>query len=136
MNKPVSEGKKQGRKKAKASAAKSNLKEKDGKTKAKGKSDTLDPSDEELRSAIADILKGVDFNTATFTDIVKQLAGRFDTDLTERKGPVKVLIQEELSKLAVEADDGDDDEDQSIGVDGNMEKDESDEMTGQVVEAE
>lgn len=136
VDKPASEGKKQGRKKAKASVAKSNSKEKDGETKAKGKPDTLDPSDEELRSAIADILKGVDFNTATFTDIVKQLAGRFDTDLSERKGPVKVLIQEELSKLAVEADDGDDDEDQSIGVDGNMEKDESDEMTGQVVEAE
>ncbi|GLJ44989.1 hypothetical protein SUGI_0947080 [Cryptomeria japonica] len=136
VNKPVSEGKKQGRKQANASANKSNMKEKDGKTKAKGKPDTSDPSDVELRSAISEILKGVDFNTATFTDIVKRLAGQFDMDFTERKGHVKVLIQEELSKLANEGDDGDDDEDQSTGAEGNAEKDESDDLTGQVVEAE
>ncbi|KAH9329397.1 hypothetical protein KI387_001505, partial [Taxus chinensis] len=128
VNKPASEVKKQSRKQTNVSVEKPSLKEKDGKTKAKGKSSTSDPSDEELRSAISEILKGVDFNTATFTDIVKRLAGQFDMDLTERKAHVKVLIQEELSKLA-EGDEGDDDEDQSIGAEGNAEKDESDEMT-------
>ncbi|KAI9186514.1 hypothetical protein LWI28_018025 [Acer negundo] len=55
-----------------------------GKGKGKAKQDKVRPSDEELRDAICEILKEVDFNTATFTDILKQLATQFDTDLTSR----------------------------------------------------
>ncbi|XP_010270234.1 PREDICTED: DNA ligase 1 [Nelumbo nucifera] len=71
----------------------------------------MKPSEDELRDAICEILKEVDFNTATFTDILKQLARRFDTDLTSRKSAIKVMIQEELTKLADEAEENEDDED-------------------------
>ncbi|KAG8636944.1 ABC transporter F family member 4 isoform X2 [Manihot esculenta] len=94
-----------------------------GNEKAEVKEDKLKPTDDELRDAICEILKEVDFNTATFTDILKQLARRFDTDLSLRKSSVKLMIQEELTKLA-DDEDGDDD----------AEKDEN-QPTGQEVEA-
>jgi len=129
---PVADDKKQSRKRANASVAKSNTKEKEGKNKAKGKSSKSDPSDDDIRSAISDILQGVDFNTATFTDILKQLAGKFDIDFSEKKAYLKNMIQEELSKLA----EGDDEEDHSMAAEENIEKDESEELAGQVVEAQ
>lgn len=130
---PVADDKKQSRKRANASVAKSNTKEKEGKSKTKGKSSKSDPSDDDIRSAISDILQGVDFNTATFTDILKQLAGKFDNiDFSERKAYLKNMIQEELSKLA----EGDDEEDHSMAAEENTEKDESEDLAGQVVEAQ
>ncbi|KAL2495967.1 neurofilament medium polypeptide-like [Forsythia ovata] len=65
-----------------------------------------------------EILKDVDFNTATFTDILKLLAKRFSMDLTPRKSSIKLMIQDELTKLA----DGQDDEEED--EEGNTEKDE------------
>ncbi|KAL4568626.1 hypothetical protein LXL04_024241 [Taraxacum kok-saghyz] len=67
-------------------------------------------TDDELRNAICEILKEVDFNITTFTDILKQLAKRFSTDLTSRKASIKLMIQEELTKLADEADEEDKEE--------------------------
>lgn len=55
-------------------------------------------------------------------------AHRFDTDLTPRKAAIKLLIQEELTKLADEAEDDDDD-------DGDAEKEENPEAADQDVEA-
>ncbi|KAG6756295.1 hypothetical protein POTOM_039721 [Populus tomentosa] len=78
-----------------------------GKEKAKVKENKLMPSDDELRDAICEILKKVDFDTATFTDSLKLLARRFDTDLTTRKSSIKLVIQAELTKLADEGDDED-----------------------------
>ncbi|XP_019435695.1 PREDICTED: uncharacterized protein DDB_G0286299-like isoform X5 [Lupinus angustifolius] len=91
---------------------KSSSKEKTEKvTKGKGKSkEKVDPSDDQLRDAICEILKNVDFNTATFTDILKQLAKQFDVDLTPRKASIKIIIQEELTKLAEEAEDEEDED--------------------------
>ncbi|THG21565.1 DNA ligase 1 isoform X2 [Camellia sinensis] len=104
--------------------------EQTGKKVAKGKDKPkevkLRPSDDELRKAICEILKEVDFNTATFTDILKQLAGRFKMDLTPRKASIKFMIQEELTKLADEADDEEDE--------GDTEKDKT-QPSGQGVEA-
>ncbi|KAL2455510.1 DEK domain-containing chromatin associated protein [Forsythia ovata] len=91
----------------KKSAPKESTGKKVVKSKGKLKEDKLKPSDEELRSATCEILKEVDFNTATFTDILKQLAKRFSTDLTPRKSSIKLMIQEELTKLAGESDDED-----------------------------
>lgn len=54
-------------------------------------------------------------------------AQRFDTDLTPRKAAIKLLIQEELTKLADEAEDDDDD--------GDAEKEENPEAADQDVEA-
>ncbi|XP_076941911.1 DEK domain-containing chromatin-associated protein 2-like isoform X2 [Bidens hawaiensis] len=90
------------------------VKEKNGKRtakeKEKPKSEKQKISDGDLRTAICGIFKEVDFNTATFTDIVKLLAKRFDTDLTSRKASIKFMIQEELTKIADEAEDDEDDE--------------------------
>ncbi|CAH1424780.1 unnamed protein product [Lactuca virosa] len=63
------------------------------------------PSDNELKAAVCVILKQVDFNTATFTDILKLLGKRFNTDLTPRKATIKLMIQDELTKLANVTDD-------------------------------
>ncbi|XP_059591308.1 DEK domain-containing chromatin-associated protein 4 isoform X1 [Vitis vinifera] len=109
---------------------KSVSKEKPGKKAVKGKDkpkeDKSSPSDDELRNAICEILKEVDFNTATFTDILKQLARQFETDLTARKSSIKLIIQEELTKLADEVDDEDEE--------GDAEKDEA-QPASQEVEA-
>ncbi|XP_076923400.1 uncharacterized protein LOC143585514 [Bidens hawaiensis] len=87
-------------------------KEKNGKRtvkeKAKPKSEKQKISDGDLRTAICEIFKEVDFNTATFTAIVKLLTKRFNTDLTSRKASIKFMIQEELSKIADEAEDEED----------------------------
>lgn len=70
------------------------------------------PSEDELRKTICDILNEADFNTATFTDILKQLARHFKTDLTPKKSTIKLMIHEELTKLADEAEDDDDEGDE------------------------
>ncbi|CAN6477832.1 unnamed protein product [Victoria cruziana] len=85
------------------------------------KKDKAGPTEEELRKAICDLLKEVDFNTATFTDILKQLAANFETDLMPRKAEVKSMIQDELTKLTDDADDEDEDEDEE--GDGDKEDD-------------
>ncbi|XWS51744.1 hypothetical protein CRYUN_Cryun11dG0009800 [Craigia yunnanensis] len=89
------------------SASKEKTSKRVAKGKDKAKEKKLKPSDYELRATICEILKEVDFNTATFTDILKLLAQHFDTDLTPRKSSIKLMIQEELTKLADEADDED-----------------------------
>ncbi|KAH6764432.1 hypothetical protein C2S51_015681 [Perilla frutescens var. frutescens] len=89
------------------------------KVKQKPKEETLGPSDDELRNSTCKILKEVDFNTATFTDILKLLAKEFKTDLTSRKSTVKLMIQEELTKLADADVDEADEEDE-----GTAKKDE------------
>lgn len=96
---PIADDKKHSRKRANALVAKSNTKEKEGKNKAKGKSTKSDTSDDDRRSAISDILQRVDFNTTTFTNILKQLVGKFDIDFSEKKAYLKNMIHEELSKL-------------------------------------
>ncbi|CAN7056971.1 unnamed protein product [Brassica oleracea var. botrytis] len=70
----------------------------------KGKEKTKGPSDKVLKNAIIKILKRVDFNTATFTDIIKELGKEFKDDLTPRKLSIKLMIQSELTKLAGEAE--------------------------------
>ncbi|XP_010430547.1 PREDICTED: uncharacterized protein LOC104714786 [Camelina sativa] len=54
------------------------------------------PSDEDLRNAVVDILKVVDFKTTAFADILKRLAEKFETDLTPQKLSIKEMIQNEL----------------------------------------
>ncbi|GJW38793.1 titin-like isoform X1 [Tanacetum coccineum] len=68
--------------------------------KEKPKSEKQKLSDNDLRNAICEILKEVDFNTATFTDILKQLGKHPHSS----KASIKLMIQEELTKLADEAD--------------------------------
>ncbi|KAK3146784.1 hypothetical protein QOZ80_3BG0271940 [Eleusine coracana subsp. coracana] len=78
--------------------------------KGKGASAEADlPSKDELRKTIIGILKKVDFNTATFSDILRKLDNHYKMDLAPKKEAIKVMIQDELTKLS-EADD-DEDED-------------------------
>ncbi|EPS60150.1 hypothetical protein M569_14654 [Genlisea aurea] len=72
----------------------------------------IKPSDDELKNAVCEILKEVDFNTATFTDILKLLAKKFDVDLAPRKAGIKLMIQEELTKLADAEDDEEEEEEE------------------------
>ncbi|XP_043691228.1 myb-like protein V isoform X5 [Telopea speciosissima] len=119
-------------KKKASTTVKSATKDKAGSKVVKGKDKSREgepvPSEDELRSAICEILKEVDFNTATFTDILKLLARRFSMDLTPRKSAIKLLIQEELTKLADEAEDNEDD-------DGEGDEKEDQPTAGQEVEA-
>ncbi|XP_022852580.1 uncharacterized protein LOC111374182 [Olea europaea var. sylvestris] len=92
----------------KKSASKETTGKKIVKGKGKSKEDKIKPSDEELKNSICEILKEVNFNTATFNDILKQLAERFNVDLTPRKSSIKLMIQGELKKLAEEQEDEED----------------------------
>ncbi|XP_023644381.1 uncharacterized protein LOC17895713 [Capsella rubella] len=55
------------------------------------------PSDVELRNAVVDILKVVDFKTTAIADILKRLAEKFKIDFTTRKSSIKEMIINELS---------------------------------------
>lgn len=57
------------------------------------------------------------------------LAKQYDMDLTPRKASIKLMIQEELTKLAAEADDEEEDDEEE-----DAEKDEA-RSTGQDVKA-
>ncbi|CAI8587020.1 unnamed protein product [Vicia faba] len=94
------------------SSSKDNTAEKVTKRKGKNK-EKSNPSDDQLRNAICDIFKQVDFNTATFTDILKLLGKQFNKDLTPRKASLKIMIQKELTKLADEEEEGDGENDET-----------------------
>ncbi|ONM06883.1 DEK domain-containing chromatin associated protein [Zea mays] len=97
-------------------------------TKGKGESvEAVLPSKDDLRKTITEILKKVDFNTATFSDILKKLGkifrhvstdflwlmrdaltdfylvdNHYKMDLAPKKEAIKVMIQDELTKLSEE----------------------------------
>uniref|UniRef100_A0A1D1XML3 Protein DEK n=2 Tax=Anthurium amnicola TaxID=1678845 RepID=A0A1D1XML3_9ARAE len=107
--------------KKKMASHKTNMEEKRtiGKKSGRGKAKSdqtseSGPTEEELKKTICEILKEVDFNTATFTDILKKLASHYDMDLTARKPSIKHMIQDELTKLADEADDEEDNNDDAV----------------------
>ncbi|GER45973.1 DEK domain-containing chromatin associated protein [Striga asiatica] len=72
------------------------------------KEEAPEPSNDDIRKSVCKILMEVDFNTASFTDVMKLLAQQFDVDLTPRKADIRGMIQQELTKLA-ETDDEEDD---------------------------
>ncbi|XP_078436708.1 DEK domain-containing chromatin-associated protein 2-like isoform X2 [Wolffia australiana] len=76
-----------------------------GKKSGQGKAQDSSPTEKELKEKICAILKEVDFNTATFTDILKKLSEHYKKDLTARKALIKLLIQDELTRLADESED-------------------------------
>eukprot|EP00249_Psilotum_nudum_P022966 c28705_g1_i1 orf=723-2438(-) len=118
-------------------AKETSLKEKLTKGKALNKSATkeiekpkkgakkFDPSDEELRAAICNLLEEADFSKDTFADVIKKLEKKFNFDLSQKKAHVKILIQEEISKIA-EEDDGEEDEEENADEEWEGEKEESD----------
>ncbi|CAA6662915.1 unnamed protein product [Spirodela intermedia] len=105
-------------KKTPSPKAKTNEKRSTGKRTGRGKGKSSQakessPSEDELKDKICEILKEVDFNTATFTDILKKLSAYYKKDLTPRKALIKLMIQDELTKLADEAEDEDEEEDKA-----------------------
>ncbi|KAL2630706.1 hypothetical protein R1flu_015392 [Riccia fluitans] len=66
------------------------------------------PSDEVLQTEIRNLLKDLnraDFSKVTFMDIVLQLQDKLNVDLSVEKAHVKLLIRQEVSRLAGEASD-------------------------------
>uniref|UniRef100_J3L7C3 DEK-C domain-containing protein n=1 Tax=Oryza brachyantha TaxID=4533 RepID=J3L7C3_ORYBR len=73
------------------------------KNKGKGKGSTeagAAPTTEELHAVVSDILKEVDFNTATLADILRQLGTHFKMDLMDRKSEVKHIIEEVINSMS------------------------------------
>ncbi|KAF0921802.1 hypothetical protein E2562_020096 [Oryza meyeriana var. granulata] len=62
------------------------------------------PSRDELRQAVFLILDSADFATMTFGDVVKEVDKYFGKDLFEKKPLIRSLIEEELFRLAEEAE--------------------------------
>ncbi|CAD6205786.1 unnamed protein product [Miscanthus lutarioriparius] len=73
---------------------------------SKGKSAEAEqalPSKDELQKTIVQLLKKVDFDNVTFSDILKMLDKRYKMDVSSMKDTAKSIILDELVKLA-EAD--------------------------------
>ncbi|KAK4351117.1 hypothetical protein RND71_030430 [Anisodus tanguticus] len=94
--------------------------------KGKGKSvkkAKAEPSNEELHEVVANILKEVDFNTATLSDIIRRLGSHFDVDLMHRKAEVKAIITEVINNMSDEEEEdepeGDDDAEKPEGDDSD-----------------
>ncbi|KAG2410741.1 uncharacterized protein HKW66_Vig0014060 [Vigna angularis] len=71
------------------------------------------PSKNEMHRVVVDILKKVDFNTATLSDILKQLGTHFDVDLMHRKAEVKDIITDVINNMS----DNDKEETSNVGDD-------------------
>ncbi|XP_030542281.1 DEK domain-containing chromatin-associated protein 1-like isoform X2 [Rhodamnia argentea] len=83
------------------------------KDRGKGKSSKkpkAEPGREEMHAVVVDILKKVDFNTATLSDILRQLGTHFGVDLMHRKAEIKDVITEVINNMTDDEDEGDDDE--------------------------
>ncbi|ONL98871.1 hypothetical protein ZEAMMB73_Zm00001d029504 [Zea mays] len=70
----------------------------------KPRKQVIKPSKDELREAVFLILDTADFATMTFGDVVKEVDKYFGKDLFERKPLIRSLIEEELFRLADEAE--------------------------------
>ncbi|KAL0415636.1 UNVERIFIED_CONTAM: hypothetical protein Slati_3395500 [Sesamum latifolium] len=81
----------------------------EGKSSKKAKKE---PSKEEMHAVVVDILKEVDFNTATLSDILRQLGKHFGIDLMHRKSEVKDIITEAIKNMS-------DDEDEEAAESGD-----------------
>ncbi|KAG7023050.1 Protein DEK [Cucurbita argyrosperma subsp. argyrosperma] len=68
-----------------------------------------EPSREEMHEVVVNILKQVDFNTATLSDILRQLGTHFGVDLMHRKAEVKDIITDVINNMSDEEEEADDD---------------------------
>ncbi|CAN6287577.1 unnamed protein product [Urochloa humidicola] len=78
-----------------------------GLTRSKGKSAGAEkalPSKAELQNTIVGMLKKVDLNTTTYSDIIKMLDKHYKVDLSSRKEDIKLMVYDELIKKAAESD--------------------------------
>lgn len=96
-----------------------------GKTNKKAKTE---PTNEEMHAVVSTILKEVDFNTATLSDIIKQLGTHFGQDLLHRKAEVKAIITDVINSMSGEEDDDDEEEEkeETEAAEGGSDEDEDD----------
>ncbi|XP_073296721.1 DEK domain-containing chromatin-associated protein 1-like isoform X2 [Primulina huaijiensis] len=111
---------KSSRKKNSTKSSTKDVEKDQGKGKSR-KSAKKEPSREELHAAVEDILKEVDFNTATLSDILKLLGKHFGIDLIHRKLEVKDIITEVINNMS-----DDEDEEATESGDGDSGKDDED----------
>lgn len=96
-----SEAKAQGKgKKAKAESTKG------GTLAAKAR----EPTKEEMHAVVVSILEEVDFNTATLSDILRELGAQFGVELKHRKDEVKGIITDVINSMPDEEDEENADE--------------------------
>ncbi|TKY73679.1 DEK protein [Spatholobus suberectus] len=89
-----------------------------GKSNKKAKAE---PTKQDMHAVVVDILKEVDFNTATLSDILRQLGTHFGLDLMHRKAEVKDIITDVINNMSDEEDEGEEAEN-----DGDADKDDDD----------
>ncbi|XP_057749958.1 DEK domain-containing chromatin-associated protein 1-like [Arachis stenosperma] len=71
-----------------------------------------EPTKEDMHAVVVDMLKEVDFNTATLSDILKKLGIHFGLDLMHRKAEVKDIITDVINNMSDEENENGDDEDE------------------------
>ncbi|RZC17399.1 Protein DEK isoform B [Glycine soja] len=86
-----------------------------GKSKSNKKA-KAEPTKQDMHAVVVDILKEVDFNTATLSDILRQLGTHFGLDLMHRKAEVKDIITDVINNMS-------DEEDEEAENDGDADKD-------------
>jgi len=59
-----------------------------------------------MHAVVVEILKEVDFNTATLSDILRQLGTHFGVDLMHRKAEVKKIITDVINNMTDEEEEG------------------------------
>ncbi|CAH2064811.1 unnamed protein product [Thlaspi arvense] len=84
-----------------------------GEASKKGKTD---PTRKEMHVVVAKILKEVDFNTATLSDILRKLGSHFGVDLMHKKTEVKDIITDAINEMS------DDDEREKTEDEGENKK--------------
>ncbi|QHO02177.1 hypothetical protein HN51_036747 [Arachis hypogaea] len=71
-----------------------------------------EPTKEDMHAVVVNMLKEVDFNTATLSDILKKLGTHFGLDLMHRKAEVKDIITDVINNMSDEENENGDDEDE------------------------
>ncbi|XP_039059337.1 protein DEK-like isoform X3 [Hibiscus syriacus] len=111
-----------GKKKTNKSSEKVSAKSQ-GKGKS-GKKPKPEPTREETHDVVVNILKKVDFNTATLSDILRQLGTHFGRDLMHRKAEVKDIITEVINNMSDEDEDEEGEEsEENADTSGGADKD-------------
>ncbi|CAF2087163.1 BnaA06g19020D [Brassica napus] len=70
--------------------------------KASKKGNKREPTRKEMHVVVAKILKEVDFNTATLSDILRKLGIHFGVDLMHRKTEVKDIITDAIDEMSAD----------------------------------
>ncbi|KAH8492813.1 hypothetical protein H0E87_022162 [Populus deltoides] len=88
-----------------------------------------EPTRQEMHAVVVNILKEVDFNTATLSDILRQLGAHFGIDLMHRKAEVKDIITDVINSMSDDEEEGEGEEaedDAEAGDDADKDGDEED----------